>query len=55
MQGIGDQFFARAAFAGNQDGEVRWRHLPDDIANPLHGGTGAENILETKGGIEPFP
>ncbi len=31
MNSSGDEFFARAAFASNQNGSIGYRHAPDDF------------------------
>ena len=36
MNGLGDEFLARAAFAGDQHGRARRRHLRDQIEHGQH-------------------
>jgi len=58
VDGPGDEFLPRAAFAGDHDGGIAVRNAPDHFENLLHGGGLTDDavlvLLEAEGGFEGF-
>ena len=48
MNGAGNQFLSRAAFAGDQDAAVLRRDVFDQIEDGAHLGAGADDVIKTR-------
>src|SRR5262245_60121226 len=46
-----DQLLARAAFAGDEDARIAWRHQGDALEDALHGRTDAYDLFRCGDGI----
>src|SRR5207237_3271344 len=55
MHGAGHEFFAGAAFAINEDRALSRGYRPDSVFELLHGGTGADNIVQRIAGSRVAP
>ncbi len=55
MNGVGDQFLAGAALAGDEDRRIGWRHPANEGEDSQEPGIAADKIPEVELGVEGLP